>query len=155
MLAEHYLWHIIWQLEIDIAGHPYCFDSNCLYSTSCQSSWSISLLALSIGFCNVWMFSCYQGTEFVINLAAISHIKILISFRPQIIRTLIFILASIGVNMWLAAVIACNPFSFLSFCPSETLWIHSMFLLCSNFKQSIWLDLQTPPSLQKTCRWST
>lgn len=43
------------------------------------------------------MFSKYPA-EFVINLAAISHIKKLIFVRPQIIRTLIFILASIRVK---------------------------------------------------------
>lgn len=59
-----------------------------------------ALLCLHFAFVSA-VFECFQGshTEFVISLAAISHIKILISFRPQIIRTLIFILASIRVNM--------------------------------------------------------
>lgn len=104
----------------------------------CSHHWFLQCL-------NVFIPSRYL-TEFVTNLAAISHIKKLISFRPQIIGTLIFILASIRVNMWLGAVMQpLLSFFPLSFCPSEILHIPLMFLLCSNSKQSFWLDLQSHP----------
>lgn len=125
------------------ASYPNISNQFITDSKSCYTK-QLSVIAQHFSVCaqhrflqclNVFMLSRYP-TEFVINLAAISHIKKLISFRPQIIRTLIFIPASIRLNMWLAAAVLQPPLSFfhLSFCPSETFQIPLMFLLCSNFK---------------------
>lgn len=100
-----------------ISRYKFRINADCLHQLL------MSLLTLSAAF---YMFLCYRGTQSVINSAASSHIKILISVRPQIICTLIFIPAHIRVNMRVTAVTA---FSFFpsSFRPRETLQIHFMF----------------------------
>lgn len=62
---------ITWQF---IGHDKFQLNTDCLYQLL------MSPLTLSAAFC---MFLCYRGTQFVINLAASSHIKILISFHKS------------------------------------------------------------------------